>query len=650
MSGFPRALPCRVVAHLVVLGAALATLPASAASLLAAPFQDHAVLQRDQPIPVWGQAEAGANIQLRMADRTVRVRADRNGAWRAQLPALAAGGPYELEVKAAGQVQRVQDLLVGDVWLCSGQSNMELPVNRSLDALSEIGGAGNDRMRLLTIPKISSPVPKPGFEAPLSWKPVTPQSVADFSAACYYFARELQQHQDVPMGLINASWGGSRIEAWMSEDALRQAGGHEAALDVLSLYARDPATGTARWGALWQHWWQGLAGQAGDAPWKPDAPGPWTAATPSQQWLAPALADVVGVAWYRATVELDAGQAAQPASLELGPVDEIDLAWVNGVVAGSGYGADSGRHYPLPSGTLHAGRNTVVVNVVNTYRLGGIGGPAARQALALADGTRVPLADWHYRTVPKEIGNPPTAPWMSASGMSTLFNGMVAPLAGYGLRGALWYQGESNTGEASRYAGLLDHYRSDLRAHFGKDLPLLVVQLANFGPAPTRPGASEWAQLREAQRATVAQDAHSALAVAIDIGERGDIHPANKQELGRRLARAARHMVYGEAMPASGPVPLTARHEGDAVSVRFGQVEAGLVAYGGLGPVGFELCGATQASCRYASARIEGDRVLLRAEQAAQATRVRYGWADSPVVTLYDGNGLPAGPFELSIP
>jgi len=327
MSGFPRALPCRVVAHLVVLGAALATLPASAASLLAAPFQDHAVLQRDQPIPVWGQAEAGANIQLRMADRTVHVRADREGAWQAQLPALAAGGPYELEVKAAGQVQRVEDLLIGDVWLCSGQSNMELPVNRSLDALSEIGGAGNDRMRLLTIPKISSPVPKSGFEAPLSWKPVTPQSVADFSAACYYFARELQQHQDVPMGLINASWGGSRIEAWMSEDALRQAGGHEAALDVLSLYARDPATGTARWGALWQHWWQGLAGQAGDAPWKPDAPGPWTAATPSQQWLAPALADVVGVAWYRATVELDAGQAAQPASLELGPVDEIDLAW-----------------------------------------------------------------------------------------------------------------------------------------------------------------------------------------------------------------------------------------------------------------------------------------------------------------------------------
>ncbi|MET0289566.1 MAG: sialate O-acetylesterase [Pseudoxanthomonas sp.] len=628
----------------------LASGPANAASLLAAPFQDHAVLQRDQPISLWGHATAGAQVQLRLAERRVSVRADGNGAWQARLPALVAGGPHVLEVRAGRAVQRIEDLMVGDVWLCSGQSNMDLPVHRSLDAAAEIASADNGRIRLLTLPKVSSATPTRGFDETLVWNAVTPQRVADFSAACYYFARELQKHQDVPMGLINGAWGGSRIQAWMSADALRQAGGNDESLEVLALAPRDRSAAAARWGGLWQRWWRARTGQpATEAPWQPDAAGAWVSATPTERWLAPTLSDVVGMAWYRAAIQLDAAQAKQAAVLELGPVDEMDLAWVNATVVGSGDGAQVGRRYPLPAGTLHAGRNTVVVNVVNTYRQGGINGPAARQAVLLADGTRVPLTDWHYQAVPASVGSPPSAPWMSASGMSTLFNGMIAPLAGYGLRGALWYQGESNTAEASRYARLLTHYRSDLRAHFGDALPLLVVQLANFGPAPRHPGASDWAQLREAQRQAVEADAHSALVVAIDIGERSDIHPANKQELGRRLARAARHVVYGEALPPSGPVPLRAQHDGAAVVLRFGQVEQGLVAYGGRGPVGFELCGATQASCRYANARIDGDRVLLQAEQAATATRVRYGWADSPVVTLYDGNGLPAGPFELSI-
>src|SRR5690606_26087034 len=232
---------------------------------------------------------------------------------------------------------------------------------------------------------------------------------------------------------------------------------------------------------------------------------------------------------------------------------------------------------------------------------------------------------------------------------STLYNGMIAPIGRYGLRGALWYQGESNTFEHAHYAGLLRALRKDWRARFGERLPLLVAQLANYGAAPIRPTESDWAALREAQRAVAAEDASTGLVVAIDIGDRYDIHPTNKQELGRRFARAARHVVYGETLPASGPVPTAARRNGESVVVEFGDVSDGLVAYGADGPIGFELCGPDAGSCRYARAQIRANRVTLDAPAAHAATRVRYCWADSPVCTLFDGAGLPAGPFELPV-
>jgi sialate O-acetylesterase len=256
-----------------------------------------------------------------------------------------------------------------------------------------------------------------------------------------------------------------------------------------------------------------------------------------------------------------------------------------------------------------------------------------------------------YRVVANPLGQPPLAPWLSAAGLTTLYNGMVAPLGHYAVRGTIWYQGASNTGDADAYAGLLRAYRRQMRTQFGNDMPLLIVQLANYGPAPTHPAESGWAQLREAQRQVAADDARSGLAVTIDIGNAYDIHPANKQELGRRLARVARQVVYGgHGASPSGPVPLSVRRAGDAVVIRFGQLEKGLVAHGADEVIGFELCGADAGSCRYARATIDGDMVTLHAPDAASATRVRYGWADNPVVTLFDGNGLPVGPFQLAIP
>ncbi|WP_372018948.1 sialate O-acetylesterase [Pseudoxanthomonas sp. 10H] len=627
------------------------------APLLHALFQDHAVLQRGQPVRVWGQARPGQEVKVELAGKRVRARAGEDGRWDAQLPAMKAGGPYTLTATAGEARQSVADVLVGDVWLCSGQSNMELQVWRTLDARAEIAGAGNDRIRLLTVPQSGNARPQATFSSPVRWQPVNPDSVRDFSAACYYFARELQKTVDVPMGLVNAAWGGSRIQAWTSAPALRTAGGYDAELDVLARYAVDPVAALGDWGALWQGWWSGRPGVAGgDEPWNAHGVpgGDWRTA-PAQlgaweRWGVPELADFNGMVWYRTTVELTAAQAAQDAVLALGPADEIDMTWVNGRAVGSTYGAGPGREYRLPPGLLRPGANTVVVNVLDTYRDGGLGGPGSAHVLHFADGGKAPLdGQWHYRVVPPEAGTPPRAPWQTAAGLSTLHNGMIAPLGRYGLRGALWYQGESNTFEHERYADLLRTLRQDWRAQFGAGLPLLVVQLPNYGTPASKPGESDWASMRAAQRQVAAEDPRTGLVVAIDLGDRYDIHPSNKQELGRRLARAARHVVYGEALPAAGPVPRSASRNGDAVVVEFGDVTDGLVAYGADGPIGFELCGPDKGSCRYADARIWNHRVTLRTPEAHAATRIRYCWADSPVCTLFDGAGLPAGPFELSL-
>ena len=618
-------------------------------------FSDHAVLQRDRPIRVYGDAEPHETVTVMFAGRTSRARADAHGQWQATLPALPAGGPYRLVAEASGgATQGIEDVLVGDVWLCSGQSNMELPVRRTLDADGEIAASANPRIRMLTVGQTSSVTPLAAFATPTAWKPAAPDSTGGFSATCYYFARELQKTVDVPMGLVNASWGGSRIQAWIGAGALQRLGDYDADLDVLAQYARDPVAAAAGWGELWANWWRTRPGvAAGDEPWSPDgADAGWRAAPGRlgawEHWGVPELAGFNGLVWYRTPVELTAAQAAQQATLVLGPADEIDMTWVNGRGVGSSYGWDAPREYALPRGLLHAGTNLVVVGVLDTWKDGGLIGPAP--ALRFADGSSVPLRDWGWRMAPKAADAAPRAPWQSASGLTVLHNGMIAPMRGYGLRGVVWYQGESNTQDAARYADLLGALIGGWRAQFGANLPVLNVQLAGFGPAPTHPGESDWAALREAQRRYGERDARYGYACAIDIGERDDIHPPNKQALGRRLARLARHLEYGEpGLPPSGPVPVSATRAGDAVAVKFTDITDGLFAHGADGPIGFELCGSEANTCRYASATISGDTVLLRAPNGASATRVRHGWADSPVVTLYDGAGMPAGPFALGI-
>ncbi|WP_130620660.1 sialate O-acetylesterase [Dyella amyloliquefaciens] len=620
-------------------------------------FQDHAVLQREHANPVWGQARPGEKLTVEFAGKRISARADAQGRWQATLPALKAGGPYTLRVSVAGGAsQSIDDVLLGDVWLCSGQSNMVLQVKRTLDARSEVQNADNDRIRMLTVDNVSSITPLDRIPAGDHWLKTTPENVGEFSAACYYFARELQKTEAVPMGLIVSAWGGSRIEPWMSMQALRKVGGFDGGLDLLELHQKDAAQAGEQWSRQWQAWWHGRPGVTADnEPWNPGrvshegwqhAPldkGAW------QRWGLPELANFTGMLWYRTTLKLTRAQAAQAHELSLGAINETDQTWVNGHWVGTGYGGE--RTYKVPAGLLHEGDNLIAINVLGTYRDDGLYGPADKRALRLADGSSVSLGDaWEYQVVPKAYGSAPSLPWHPTAGLATLHNGMIAPLGAYGVRGALWYQGESNTGDPANYRVLLEALRGDFRAQFGANLPMLIVQLAGYGPAPTHPVESGSAQVREAQRLAAQDDAQSGLAVAVDIGERTDIHPANKQELGRRLARAARHVVYGEALPPSGPVANAAKRDGEAVTLSFGDVTGALLAYGADQPIGFELCGEQPGSCHYASADIQQHQVVLRAPKGSSPiTRVRYCWADSPICTLYDESGLPAGPFELSL-
>src|SRR4029453_6176531 len=336
---------------------------ANAPTLLHPVFQDHLVLQRDKPINVWGEAQPHESLSVSLNGRATSAKTDERGRWHTPLPASPAGGPHDLAVRTqSGQTQTVNDVLVGDVWLCSGQSNMVLQVHRALASRWESGNSADGAIRVLTVPETTSPRALDQFLEPVTWKVASPSTAPDFSAACFYFARELRKTVDVPMGLIVSAWGGSRIQTWMSEAALRAAGGNNEALDVLALYAERPAAAHARWGAIWEAWWlQRTQGRRESAPWAMKPTGEWRIAPRElgywEQWGVPELASYDGMVWYRTTVTLSAQQAQQQAVLSLGRVDEMDQTWINGRPIGSTTGKSQPGTDPLiPPGSARAYR------------------------------------------------------------------------------------------------------------------------------------------------------------------------------------------------------------------------------------------------------------------------------------------------------
>ena len=649
---------------MILLGAAvlLATKPAPAADLLNAMFQDHAVLQRDKPVTVWGHAASGEGVTVSLAGASAHTSADASGRWSAVLPAPGGSGPLVLTAQSDSGVRRsAHDILLGDVFLCSGQSNMEMPVDRTGDAGNEIATAANNTIRMLTVAHAASPLPLGDFDHPVSWQVAGPQTVAQWSATCFYFARELQKSVHVPIGLVHSSWGGSNIRPWISTTGFQALGGYDTALGTLALYAKDQAAAQMQFASQWENWWRGKTGdRVGSEPWSgrdgQGTQGEWLVAPQGlgdwRDWGVAELRDFTGLVWFRTHIKLTAAQAKAASRLDLGAINQVDQTWLNGRAVGNTFGYGTDRTYSIAPGVLHAGDNVLVLNVLSTYGGGGLRNGGAKRALTLSDGESVSLdGPWQYRVVPAAVGYPPRAPWESVGGETTLYNAMIAPLGHFGFRGVLWYQGESNADEASTYRAMLTGLMADWRRQFGSELPFLVVQLPNWGREQTAPGEnSNWAALREAQRQAVADDAHAGLAVTIDIGEPRNLHPTNKQDVGKRLAQAARHVIYGEAIPPSGPTALSATLDGDQVVVEFAGITGGLVAYSHESPIGFELCSNAPRTCRFADARIEGNKVLLAVPRGGPVpTHVRYGWADSPVCTLFDRSGLPAGPFNVAL-
>jgi len=630
--------------------AALLASPAAAQDLLNALFADHAVVQRDRPLPVFGTARPGETVTVAFAGKTASATAGSDGAWRLDLPATQAGGPYDLTATTPSKTQAVRDVLAGDVWLCSGQSNMEMQVQASGDAWNQINnGAPNDSIRMVTIEKADGRAPKATFAKPPVWKPTTKETVGSFSASCFYFARELQKTRNVPLGLVHASWGGSGIEAWMTPTALRKVGGYDDAIDILNLSLKDPSAAARRWGETIKAWWAPKhPGEAAVAPWT--GAGAWTPAPKDlgiwERWGVAELAAFNGVVWFKAEVTLTAAQARQAATLNVGQVDEMDTTYLNGVGVGATSGAWLDRSYPLAAGSLKAGRNTIVVAAYDTYANGGMYGDPSKRAIVLGDGTRLPLESWTYRIEPRVGADPPRAPWDTLAGVSTLYNGMLAPMGPYAYSGLAWYQGETNVGRDQTYAALQTAFVAERRAGMSPDMPVVIAQLASYGAYATTPGAFGTAALREAQRRAVVADPHAGLAVTTDIGDPFDIHPANKQEVGRRLALAARR-IAGEAV-TTGPAPVSTRRAGETVVVAFDQIGGSLVSRGSDRVIGFELCDAANA-CRWADARIDGASVVLSAPAGAPAAKVRFAWADSPTFNLFDSAGLPAVPFEMVV-
>jgi sialate O-acetylesterase len=616
------------------------------------PMSAHAVLQRDRPIIVEGAADAGERIAVTLGEGRATVTADRQGRWRATLPAMAASTTSQ-SLTATGRdgvADRMDDLLIGDVWLCSGQSNMEYPTKAALGGEGLVRGSANDRIRLLDVAHHVALSPDEPLANRPVWAAAAPATVADFSAACYLMVKDLAAKANVPIGAIDSSWGGTKILPWVAATDARKLPGLAADADLLALYARDHAAGLRAFGDRWGQWWRKASGDAsGQEPWNAPDRLSWTAVPkfgPWEEWGVPALADYNGLVWFRQGFDLP-GAPTGDGTIELAGIDELDTVWINGVPVGATFGWGDWRRYTVPRAALKAGRNEIVVALGDTYGPGGMFGPADSIRFTPAGRAPIPLGTgWRYSVYKRDDQRYPRAPWESHAGLGTLYNGMIAPLGPIGLKGVAWYQGESDVGLTS-YGDRLGALMTGWRRQFGDPtLPFLIVQLADFGAPPVKIGESGWAALREAQRLAVLRDEHAALATAIDIGVRNDIHPADKNELAKRLVFAQQHLAAGDRAAASGPMIASATRAGGGVVLRFNGVQGALHAWSAAAPIGFELCDAR--ACRYAEATVTGTEVRLAGAQPGDI-RVRYAWADAPVVNLYDEAPHPVVPFEAAI-
>lgn len=624
-------------------------------------FTDHAVLQRHRPVPIWGWTTPGARVTATLAGAQGEGTADANGRFELQLPPQLAGGPYALAIRTSEGLETIlQDVLVGEVWLCSGQSNMEWSMSISGYSTAEVAAGGPAGIRLFHVPNRPSATPQQDVET--SWTLPTAVPLGRFSGVAYAFGSLLHRTLGIPIGLIQSAWGGTAAEWWTPTTALDADPLLRPIMDRLRAMPPLPEPSSPAYAAALAEWEQKAfhqdPGNVGEGKgWAaPDCPlTDWQTMTLPTYWENVGL-DMDGAVWFRKTVTVPRAWIGRDLTLSLGPIDDFDTTYVNGVRVG-GVGKETpnayqvDRLYPVPARLVTGERVHIAVRVFDHLGNGGIYGQAGQLLLHPAGEPKAAIAlagEWHYRIelrLPSMAWSAPPPTSDSHALPARLWNGMIVPLAPYALAGAIWYQGESNADRAEQYRVLMRTMISCWRALFGGPLPFYQVQLAPFMHRRPDPQESAWAELREAQE-QVGEDLPDVdCAVIIDSGDELDIHPRNKALVGRRLARIALAKLHGVAIEHAGPTLAACERAGDSMRLRFRHCEGGLVASGG-GPVrGFAIAGADRKFV-WAEATIDADTVVVRAPGVAAPEAVRYAWADFPVANLMNQDGLPARPFR----
>lgn len=616
---------------------------------------DGMILQRDKPITLWGWADDAEQVSVTLGKQTIRSTAQA-GRWQITLKPMAAGGPYTLDIQGKNHLQ-IKDVLIGDVWIAAGQSNMELPLRRvTYQYPNLIESTHLPQIREFAVPVVYAfKGPQDDFQQG-QWKTAEPENLSGFSAVGFFFARALHEKLKVPIGLITIPVGGSPAEAWVSETALQKYPHYIAQLQpfkddafVAKTVAADKLASAT--------WYNDLA--AKDEGLKAN----WSSETfNAKDWksftVPGYLKDQVGgskegsdfvqgSAWFRKTFELTAEQASKAATLWMGVIVDGDQVFLNGKEIGqTGYQYPP-RIYPVPTGLLKAGKNTISIRVTSYSANAGFV-KEKRYALDLGNES-IPLAgEWQYK-IAARTGDMPKTTTLHYQPAS-LFNAKLAPTLGFAMKGVIWYQGESNTTRAKEYETLFPDLITDWRAQFKQgDFSFLFVQLANFMRAKAEPSESDWAATREAQRKTLAIK-NTAMVVATDVGEWNDIHPLNKQTVGERLALAAQKVAYGnKKLIASGPNAISIKRDHNGLLIGFDKSGGDLtfVTDGVLHHIA--IAGADKKYV-WANAKIQGKKLLVWSDEVPEPVSVRYAWADNPEgANLYNKAGLPASPFELSL-
>ncbi|KAA8484713.1 sialate O-acetylesterase [Arcticibacter tournemirensis] len=617
-------------------------------------FGNNMVLQRDQPIPVWGWADKGEKITVKFRNQLKTTTTGKDGKWRLELDAEKAGGPYSLTVKGKNMIT-LSDILMGDVWVCSGQSNMEFAVSSSQNATSEIRDAKYNEIRHLEVPKAMAYHPKSDLDRSVSWKIADGEDVARFSAVGYFYARELYKELHVPIGLVHSSWGGTDIETWISQTSLEKsdlfkdgtvATKKDADLQLLIKQRKEQVIKRIK------ELQGGFPGIGSTTTWKELSfnDGEWHQAKLPGLWEQ-SIENFDGVVWFRKTIVLSADDAGKPAILELARIDDSDVTYVNGIEVGQMHDKYNERRvYPISAVVLKEGKNVIAVRIEDNGGGGGVYGTSDELKITISDKMYPLSGEWKYQveevyensgTNTGTVGNPNDFPTL-------LFNAMINPLTDFAIKGVIWYQGENNANRAFQYRTTFPLLINDWRHHWHQgDFPFYFVQLSSWkGANGNSNNGSSWAELREAQSAALALP-NTGMAVTIDIGDVNDIHPRNKQDVGKRLAAVALNKTYKKPVAFSGPVFKSIQIRDNQAILSFKYAEGGLWAKDKYGYVkGFEIAGSDQ-KFYYAKVTIDGDKVVVAHSKVPNPVAVRYGWADDASDgNLYNEAGLPAAPFR----